>query len=76
MPLPFSILLTDRRFATHAEEGEPGLFSCSRQNSEPIVDHDMAIRAWPSDGRYELRYHATCLGFESALAWDVESEND
>ncbi len=57
------ILPDDTRWIDHAEEGEPDCL-CSRCG-ELIPERVVAIRAWPEDGRFELRYHPECLGFET-----------
>lgn len=54
---------SDRRFAASVEEGHPDCL-CSRCG-ERIGEDVVAIRMWPPDGAYELRYHPTCVGMES-----------
>lgn len=62
---PFEILPTDWRFVGpyYIEEGEPDCI-CSRCRKQ-ILEDEIAIRAWPADGRSEYRFHPECLGFET-----------
>lgn len=66
--LPFRILPTDTRFAESYDAGDPRCL-CSRCG-KPIPETTIPIRAWPSDGRYEYRFHPECLGFVTTAPLD------
>jgi len=71
--LPFRILATDRRFFDdHLEEemATGQAETCSRcgrplhEDEDDGEDAGVAIRAWPGDARWQVRYHPACLGFK------------
>jgi len=62
MTMDLALLPTDTRFTESPDEGMPDCL-CSRCG-KVIAAETIAIRAWPADCRYELRYHPQCLGIE------------
>ncbi len=74
---PLQPLPSDTRFGEHGEEGQG--CHCSRCG-QTIWDGVVAIRCWPTEGSWALRYHPTCLGavpmdddpYSEDDGWDVE----
>lgn len=73
----FTILPTDTRWPGpwHIEEGPDCL--CSRCG-RAILEHEIAIRAWPDDdpNRYSYRFHPACLGFQASEPLDLDDAPD
>lgn len=53
-----TILLSDTKFAESPLEGDPKCL-CSRCH-RPVGEDEFALRAWPEDGRYEIRFCEAC----------------
>ena len=74
---PIRILPTDTRWPGpySIEEGPECL--CSRCE-QPILEPEIAIRAWPQDdpNRYEYRFHPACLGCQAYDPRDDDWEPD
>lgn len=60
---PIVIQPNDTKFPDSRDPGDPRCI-CSRCG-QVIEEGDAPVRAWPEDGRYEYRYHISCLGFDS-----------
>lgn len=58
---------------SHIEEGPECL--CSRCQ-QPILEPDIAIRAWPEDdpNRYSYRFHPACLGMRTPASLADEED--
>lgn len=59
MGIEVVLLDGDRRFRTSPDAGERDCV-CSRCG-QVIAGEEVAIRAWPAGGGYELRYHVGCV---------------
>lgn len=61
-----TIYPSDTKFAKSRPEGDPKCI-CSRCH-KPIGEEEFALRAWPEDGSYEIRFCDRCqagMGIES-----------
>jgi hypothetical protein len=70
---PMTVLESDTRWSTHAEEGQGCL--CSRCGTT-IWEGTVALRAWQEDADWELRYHPVCFGTEPCVEDPYADEED
>lgn len=72
MKMAITVRETDVRFPDSPEEGTQTCM-CSRCQKK-IGESEFALRMWPQDGRYELRYCKSCQAEMGIVSYDDETE--